>query len=52
MYVGEQAQVSQQRLGPKVVERLRCSVCMSVNRLYIYKMLTKSSLVLIELKID
>ena len=33
--VGEQAQSSQQRLGSKVVERLRCSVCTSVNRLYI-----------------
>ena len=33
--VGEQAQASQQRLGSKVVERLRCDVCMSMNRLYI-----------------
>ena len=39
--MGEQAQESQQRLGPKVAERLRCSVCRSVNRLGI-KMLTKS----------
>ena len=28
-------QASQRRLGQKVVERLRCSVCTSENRLYI-----------------
>ena len=28
---GEQAQASQQKLGQKVVEPLRCSVCRSVN---------------------
>ena len=33
--VGEQEQALQQRLGGKVVERLRCSVCTSVDRLYI-----------------
>ena len=33
--MAEQTQTSQQRLGPKVVERLHCSVFASVNRLYI-----------------
>ena len=33
--VGEQAQASQTRLGPEVVEPLHCSVCTSVNRPYI-----------------
>ena len=32
--VGEQAQASQERLGRKVVERLRLSVHMSANILY------------------
>ena len=32
--VGEQTLVSQQRLGSKVVDQLLCSVCRSVNRLY------------------
>ena len=49
--MGEQVQASQQRLGLKVVEKLRCSVCRSVNRLY-KKMLAKSISVLIKLKID
>ena len=49
--VGDQAQASKQRLCPKVVERLSCSVCRSLDRLYV-KMLTKSILVLIKLKIN
>ena len=43
--VGEQAQALQQRLGLKLVEQIRCSVCTSVNRLY-KGMPTKSMLVL------
>ena len=34
--VGRLAQASWQRLGPKVVEGLRCGVCRSVNELCIY----------------
>ena len=49
--MGKQAKTSQQRLVYEVVERLRCSVCLSVNRLCM-KILTKSILVLIKLKID
>ena len=49
-HAGEQVHTSQHRLGPKLVERLHCSVCTSVKRLFI-KMLTKSILVLIKLKI-
>ena len=46
----EQAQASQQRLCPKIVERLCSIVCSSVNRLFI-KILNKSILVLFKLKI-